>query len=176
MAAPDAKAMTLRLPPALAAELQTVARVEARSLSDTVRAAIGDYVERRRADPEFSARLRRRLDDERDDFARFLGAGNVLRGVVRDGVLDLGAGVTVPAPGPNGPAAFVVRPEDVHLDPAGPIRARVVDVVDAGAQVRLTLADGDRRYEVHAPAGTVARRGEDVRVTLPVERLWRLPA
>lgn len=175
MADPAAKAMTLRLAPALAAELETVARAEGTSLSDTVRAAIREYVERRRTDPEFSARLRRRLDDERDVVARFLGAGNLLRGVVRDGELDLGADVTVPVPGPDGPAAFVIRPEDVRLDPAGPILARVVDVVDAGGHVRVSLADGDRRYEVQAPAGTVLRRGEDVRLGLPIERLWRLP-
>jgi|1185.fasta_scaffold356249_2 predicted transcriptional regulator len=45
--------MVLRLDPALAERLQVVADAEGRSVSDVVREAIGDLIERRRKDTAF---------------------------------------------------------------------------------------------------------------------------
>ena len=66
--------MVLRLDPDLAARLQTVAEVEGRSVSDVVREAIADLVERRRNDQRFIrlleenlARHERALNALRDD-------------------------------------------------------------------------------------------------------------
>ena len=68
------KNMVLRLDPDLAARLQTVAEVEGRSVSDVVREAIADLVERRRNDQRFIrlleenlARHERALNALRDD-------------------------------------------------------------------------------------------------------------
>ena len=53
--------MVLRLDPDLAARLQTVAEVEGRSVSDVVREAITDLVERRRNDQRFIRLLEENL-------------------------------------------------------------------------------------------------------------------
>ena len=45
--------MVLRLDPALAERLQVVADAEGRSVSDVVREAIGELIERRRRDKDF---------------------------------------------------------------------------------------------------------------------------
>jgi predicted transcriptional regulator len=45
--------MVLRLDPALAERLQVVADAEGRSVSDVVREAIGELIERRRQDKDF---------------------------------------------------------------------------------------------------------------------------
>jgi predicted transcriptional regulator len=52
------KNMVLRLDPALAERLRAVAEVEGRSVSDVVREAVAELVERRRGDEQF----RRLLD------------------------------------------------------------------------------------------------------------------
>jgi predicted transcriptional regulator len=55
------KNMVLRLDPALAERLQTVAEVEGRSVSDVAREAISDLVERRRRDEGFLTLLEENL-------------------------------------------------------------------------------------------------------------------
>jgi predicted transcriptional regulator len=45
--------MVLRLDPALAERLQVVADAEGRSVSDVIREAIGELIERRRRDKDF---------------------------------------------------------------------------------------------------------------------------
>jgi predicted transcriptional regulator len=47
------KNMVLRLDPALAERLQVVADAEGRSVSDVIREAIGELIERRRRDKDF---------------------------------------------------------------------------------------------------------------------------
>ena len=69
--------MVLRLDPDLAARLQTVAEVEGRSVSDVVREAIADLVERRRNDQRFIRLLEENL-------ARHERALNALRDDLRD--------------------------------------------------------------------------------------------
>lgn len=51
-------AMTLRLDPEQAAELEAIARVQGIPVSQAARAAIAASIEAKRSDPEFQARLR----------------------------------------------------------------------------------------------------------------------
>jgi predicted DNA-binding protein len=55
------KNMVLRLDPGLAEQLQLVAEAEGRSVSDVVREAIAEAVERRRGDDEFIRLLEENL-------------------------------------------------------------------------------------------------------------------
>ena len=61
---PPTKSVLLRLDPSLASELQAVAAVEGRSVSDVAREAIRSLVEQRRRDPVFQRRLERTLDEQ----------------------------------------------------------------------------------------------------------------
>lgn len=58
----EMKSMTLRLDQELADRLQAVSDVEKESVSEIVRKAIAEHVERRRKDPEFQEMLRRNLE------------------------------------------------------------------------------------------------------------------
>jgi Arc/MetJ-type ribon-helix-helix transcriptional regulator len=58
------KAMTLRLSPEQAAELEAVARADHQTVSETVRDAIGNLIEERRKDKDFQARLRAMIKEE----------------------------------------------------------------------------------------------------------------
>ena len=57
----ETKNMTLRMDERLAEKIQTIADVEETTVSDVIRDALADHVERRRRDPEFQARLQRNL-------------------------------------------------------------------------------------------------------------------
>ena len=57
----DTKSLTLRIDRALADQARTVADVEGSTVSDVIRDALTEHVERRRRDPEFQALLRRNL-------------------------------------------------------------------------------------------------------------------
>lgn len=61
-----AKNMTVRLDEELAADTEALARAEGKSLNETVKAALREAVERRRKDPEFKARLRRIIEEDRE--------------------------------------------------------------------------------------------------------------
>jgi predicted transcriptional regulator len=56
------KAMTIRLSAEQAEALATVADVEARPVSEVIRAAIAHHIERRKADPAFQDSLKHRLN------------------------------------------------------------------------------------------------------------------
>lgn len=58
----DTKSILLRLDPELADQLQTVADVEGRSVSEVAREAIADLVAGRRIDRKFQRKLRENLD------------------------------------------------------------------------------------------------------------------
>jgi hypothetical protein len=58
------KAMTLRLSPDQAAELEAVARADQQTVSETVRDAIDTLIEERRKDKDFQARLRAMIKEE----------------------------------------------------------------------------------------------------------------
>ena len=57
----DTKSMTLRIDENLAERVRTVAEVEETTVSDVIRDALAEHVERRRRDPEFQAMLKRNL-------------------------------------------------------------------------------------------------------------------
>ena len=57
----DTKSMTLRIDENLAERVRTIAEVEDTTVSDVIRDALAEHVERRRRDPEFQAMLERNL-------------------------------------------------------------------------------------------------------------------
>ena len=57
----DTKNMTLRMDERLAEKVQTIADVEGTTVSDVIRDALAEHVERRRRDPGFQAMLQRNL-------------------------------------------------------------------------------------------------------------------
>ena len=57
----DTKSMTLRIHENLAERVRTIAEVEETTVSDVIRDALAEHVERRRRDPEFQAMLKRNL-------------------------------------------------------------------------------------------------------------------
>jgi hypothetical protein len=66
----DRKNMTLRLSAEQADELEAVARAEGISVSDAVREAIAEHIERKRKDKEFRARLRTVMERDREILER----------------------------------------------------------------------------------------------------------
>ena len=60
------KNLTIRLDEELAADAGALARAEGKSLNETVKQALREAVERRRGDPEFKARLRRIIEEDRE--------------------------------------------------------------------------------------------------------------
>jgi predicted DNA-binding protein len=71
------KAMSLRLPEALAAELAAVARTDGTPISEAVREAIEKHIAERRADPDFQKRLQRRLEADHKVLERLAAGGDV---------------------------------------------------------------------------------------------------
>lgn len=64
--AEETKVTTVRLPAGQAAELEAIARVENVPISEAIRAAVSELIDRRRNDTEFMARLRRRIEEDRE--------------------------------------------------------------------------------------------------------------
>jgi predicted transcriptional regulator len=60
-----AKAMTIRLSADQADALDTVATVESKPVSEVIRAAIAEHIERRKKDPVFQDSLKERIDRAR---------------------------------------------------------------------------------------------------------------
>jgi len=60
------KNLTVRLDDELAADTEALARAEGRSLNETVKQALREAAERRRKDPEFKAKLRRIIEQDRE--------------------------------------------------------------------------------------------------------------
>lgn len=61
-----AKNFTVRLPDDEAADIEALARAEGLSLNETVRTALVEAIQKRRADPEFKARVRRIIKEDRE--------------------------------------------------------------------------------------------------------------
>ena len=57
----DTKSMTLRIDEALAERVRTIAEIEDTTVSEVIRDALAEHVERRRRDPEFQTMLKRNL-------------------------------------------------------------------------------------------------------------------
>ncbi len=86
--------------------------------------------------------------------ARFFGATNLL---------------------PDGDAMLAIRPEHVILEEDGELRGRVVEAVYAGDHVRVVADCEGRSVIAHVAPHHAPRAGEEVGITLPDERLWRVP-
>ncbi len=61
-----AKNLTVRLDDELASHTDALARAEGKSLNETVKHALAEAVQRRREDPEFMARVRRIIEEDRE--------------------------------------------------------------------------------------------------------------
>lgn len=64
------KSMTMRLADDQAAELEVVARADNTSVSEAVRTAIGEHIDRRRNDKDFKARLHEIMEQDREILKR----------------------------------------------------------------------------------------------------------
>jgi predicted transcriptional regulator len=62
----DQKAMTVRLDPEQAAQLEAVAEVNGAPVSEEIRRAIAEYIDARRKDEAFQSRLRASLERHRE--------------------------------------------------------------------------------------------------------------
>jgi predicted transcriptional regulator len=56
------KNMTLRMDESLADSVQAIAEVEGTTVTDVIRTAISEHVDRRRADPDFQKLLKRNME------------------------------------------------------------------------------------------------------------------
>ena len=90
--------------------------------------------------------------------AQFIGQTNLLRGEIRDGVARCGT-LQWPAPAPNGPAIFSLRPEAIHLSPdsnasAGTVRFRasLLQQFFSGASELLEVNCGGQLLRVRLSA------------------------
>ncbi|MCZ0963178.1 ABC transporter ATP-binding protein [Paracoccus benzoatiresistens] len=72
------------------------------------------------------------------------------------------------------PTHLCIRPEQLRIDPAGPIRARVSACTYQGGRFRLVLETEGDTLVAHAPAR--ARVGEDMRLSLHSPWAFRDPA
>ena len=70
----DIKSMTLRLDGELVDKVRTIAEVEESTVSDVIRDALADHVEKRRRDPEFQAMPKRNLQ-RHQELLRMLADG-----------------------------------------------------------------------------------------------------
>jgi predicted transcriptional regulator len=56
------KNMTLRMDESLADSVQAIAEVEGTTVTDVIRTAISEHVDRRKADPDFQKLLKRNME------------------------------------------------------------------------------------------------------------------
>jgi len=64
------KAISLRLPEEMADELAAIARTDGVPISEAIREAIVGHIAARRTDQEFRARLKKRLEEDREVLER----------------------------------------------------------------------------------------------------------
>ena len=62
MSPPETKNMTLRMEEGMAENVQAIAEVEGTTVTEVIRTAITEHVDRRKADPEFQKMLKRNLE------------------------------------------------------------------------------------------------------------------
>lgn len=58
----EIKNMTLRMDESLADNVQAIAEVEGTTVTDVIRTAISEHVDRRKADPDFQKMLKRNME------------------------------------------------------------------------------------------------------------------
>jgi predicted DNA-binding protein len=64
------KAMSLRIPENMAAELAAVARTDGVPISEAIREAIEHHIATRRSSKDFQQRLKKRLEEDRKELER----------------------------------------------------------------------------------------------------------
>jgi ABC-type Fe3+/spermidine/putrescine transport system ATPase subunit len=113
--------------------------------------------------------------------ARFVGDANILPGVRRQNRVELDIGASFKSDGPDGPLAFVLRPEviqiaEAHDSPA--IAAVVDDVVLLGNEAKIVLTIGSNHRlaaRMSDPARAASwKPGTRVSVAWPLESLTEL--
>lgn len=110
--------------------------------------------------------------------AEFVGRAQALQGDLRDGHLHLpGGALPLPKARPGGALRVFVRAEDVAVDPAGPLQARVAAASFLGTHTRLQLT-GAAPGVLHAThrGASVPVPGMTLRLSIPPEALILLPA
>ena len=60
------KNMTVRLPDDLAADTEALARVEGKSVNETIKDALSAAIDQRRRDPKFKRRVRQIIEEDRE--------------------------------------------------------------------------------------------------------------
>ncbi len=117
------------------------------------------------------------------EVARFLGSPNLLPGVRSGRIVETAAGaLEVPhGTAQDGPVLVTIRPEAIVVAPAsGPniLAGRVRDARDLGARVQVTVAVGDTQLTLvtRPDALRALLPGSDVRIRLPADALWAMPA
>lgn len=60
------KNLTLRLPDDLAAETEALARVEGKSVNETIKDALREAIHQRRRDPKFRQRVQQIIEEDRE--------------------------------------------------------------------------------------------------------------
>lgn len=87
--------------------------------------------------------------------AGFVGQMNLLRGVVRDNMIEA-AGLTLPASLPSGAATLALRPEDITLERRGDEKgADITRVTDFGTHLAIEVEASDKsRIKISAQPGT----------------------
>jgi ABC-type Fe3+/spermidine/putrescine transport system ATPase subunit len=105
--------------------------------------------------------------------ARFFGMTNLLRGTVKDGLLDVGD-ARIPVPGPDGPGMIAIRPERVALKDDSVLQATVTESTYAGTHVRLALRRGPLTLHAIVDVADAPPVGAEIGVDLPTPRMHRL--
>ena len=118
--------------------------------------------------------------------ARFFGGANVVHGTWDGGLFTsaLGAFHAPHSAISTGPGSLTIRPEAIRMVPAsaGALAAnqmdgRVLSRVYKGTHARFSIAAGGLVLEVVTPPDAVQQHGDgdDVRLTLPPDKLWVMP-
>ena len=126
--------------------------------------------------------------------ARFFRNENFLPGVKRGGQVETAAGIfhiCVDLPMADGDVLLTVRPEEIVFDESAPVHRpahrvktcsenSTIAVVEAaiymGAYTQLLLRMGHVRWTANAPTTLMPQVGAAIRVKLPPEHIWLLPA
>lgn len=106
--------------------------------------------------------------------AHFIGSPgmNFLEGRGEEGAI-VGEGWSLPLAGPvpRGPLSAGVRPEYLHLDPAGPLRGRVLMDEYLGACRHLYVQTAAGRLAVRVSGGQRLEQGAEVGLAVDRERI-----
>lgn len=120
--------------------------------------------------------------------AQFFGGVNFVAGVKQGHQIDtaLGSFQAPPQPLPNGPVKLTIRPENLKLMPASPVKSSAVNTIEAticdclylGTHIRFRLEKNGQFFEVVTEASRVDqfRLGASAHLHFPVDKIWLLPS